>query len=447
MRVLRLAELTLERGSLSHEQSTPPIDDPSWAWTRSTIAHLLDTGFNDGPAQIPFELRGSAWSLLKPLTDDPDPTVDSEERYGTNNMDPTSLAINTIRGTALGAVIKYAVWVHRNLKSDSYSDSWNEATGFDRMPGVRDVLNRHLDRTVEPSYAVHSVYGRWFPWLGLVDETWTEQHVLNIFPLDYSSFLYWEAAWDAYISYCQPYDASLVLLKDEYQLAVTRLDSASTDRKHPLHSHENLATHLMVYYLRGRLDLDGALLASFFAEAVPELRAVALRFTGRSFYHLDDRIPKPLEPPPSKDVIGRAMALWNGRMEVAEAAADPTGYAQEVAQFGWWFIAPAFDADWLLRQLISALRLAGHVESGHLVIRRLGELVSSRPYPVLTALELMTMGEYDDWLVLEEASVMQLLASALASPDGAVREQAEQVTHALGARGHRQFRVLLKPRS
>src|SRR4029434_4917213 len=31
--------------------------DPGWVWTRKTIADLLSAGFEDGPTEMPFELR------------------------------------------------------------------------------------------------------------------------------------------------------------------------------------------------------------------------------------------------------------------------------------------------------------------------------------------------------------------------------------------------------
>ena len=88
--------------------------------------------------------------------------------------------------------------------------------------------------------------------------------------------------------------------------------------------------------------------------------------------------------------------------------------------------------------------LARSVESGHLVIRRLAELTSEYSEQVLEVLDLMMKGQNDDWLVLGEESVMEVLRSALSGP-GNIREKAEEITHGLGARGYRQFRSLLHP--
>jgi hypothetical protein len=440
-RVLRLAKQTLDRGAALRPASAENAPDLPWSWTRSTTAHLLDVGFNDGPAQIPFQLRELAWSVLRPLSDDPDPTEESEERFGGDNMDPTTLAVNTVRGQAIGSVVKYAVWVHRHLEAGRPP---RNAIGFDRMPEVREVLDDHLDLDHDPSYAIHSLYGQWFPWLGLVDEAWAAENVGRIFPADEGHFLYWEAALEAYLSFCRPYDSSLNLLKEEYRRAVGRLARQSPDRKHPMLAWQNLADHLMVYYLRGRLDLDDGLLQEFFNTAPVELRAVALRFIGRSSYTIEDRMPRPLDPPASGELVDRAIALWEARIAVAEAAEDRSAVAPEMAEFGWWFVSPAFDPEWALTQIARALRQAGSVEYGHLVGRRLAELVSAYPEQVLEVLDLMMKGQSDDWLVLGEESVTEVLRSGLSGPED-VRENAEQITHGLGARGYRQFRGLLQP--
>ncbi len=439
--VLRLAKRTLDRGAEFRPGSAENALDLPWSWTRSTTAHLLDVGFNDGPAQIPIHLRELAWSILRPLSDDPDPTQESEERFGGDNMDPSTLAINTVRGQAIGSVVKYAVWVHRQLETASAPAG---TTGFDRMPEVREVLEAHLDLDRDPSYAIHSLYGQWFPWLALVDEAWAAQNVGRIFPADEDRFLYWEAAWEAYVSFCPPYDSALNLLKEEYRRAVARLAEQSPDRQHPMLAWQRLAEHLMVYYLRGRLGIDDELLQEFFNTARAELRSVALRFVGRSSYTIEDRAPRPLDPPMAAEAVDRAMALWEARIAAAEAAEDRSAFAPEMVEFGWWFVSPAFDPEWALIHILRALRLAGSVESGHLVGRRLAELVSARPEQVVEVLDLMMKGQSDDWLVLGEESVIEVLRSALSGPEQ-VREKAEQITHGLGARGYRQFRSVLQP--
>ena len=93
-------------------------------------------------------------------------------------MDLLTLSINTNRGTAMHAVIETALWVRRELEASGNDVS----VGFAAMPEVRDSLDVHLDPRVDPSLAVHAVYGRWLPWLLLLDEAWVQDryHVVVV---------------------------------------------------------------------------------------------------------------------------------------------------------------------------------------------------------------------------------------------------------------------------
>ena len=92
--------------------------DPDWGWTRKAIANLLSEGFgSENEARVPFELRSRAWEVLTPLTEDEEPTPEYETRYGGSNMDPATLSINTTRGEAMHAVVRYATWVREEKQA------------------------------------------------------------------------------------------------------------------------------------------------------------------------------------------------------------------------------------------------------------------------------------------------------------------------------------------
>jgi hypothetical protein len=412
--------------------------DSGWVWTRSTIAHLLELGFDGGAAEMPIELRVLAWSVLEPLTGDAQPSIEEEARYGGSNMDASTYAINTVRGQAIKATMKYALWVHHHL-AESDED---KAAGFDLMPEVREVLNHHIDPQDDPSYAVHSMYGEWFPWLQLIDRAWVKGNLPMIFPPADEAFLYWEVAWDSYISYCPPYDSTFDLIKEEYERAVNRIDIASPDRKHPMLGLDRLGQHLMIFYLRGRVQLDDPLIKTFHKIAPINLRASALRFVGRRFYAVDGDFVHPY-PDIFPETTDRARGLWAKRYGVATAASDAAEFREEIAEFGWWFLSPNFDEEWALTQLQNALRFAGYVEFGHMVVRRLAVLADARTVPVLDALQLLIGGDHQGFLSLAWDSVWGILQSVLRSSEIEVRRRAESLVHELGARGYRQFRELL----
>ena len=159
------------------------------------------------------------------------------------------------------------------------------------------------------------MYGHWIPWLHLLDANWTRANLDRIFPIEDDKYLYWEAAWDNYTAFAPPYDVIFELLRDQYALAVTRLAQASRQpyRSHPMLSHDHFASHLMIFYLRGRLSVDDDLLASFFREASPELRQSAIRFVGRCLYNIEGvSLVVPTVPPPSADLIIELQSCGTG---------------------------------------------------------------------------------------------------------------------------------------
>ena len=176
-------------------------ENPDWSWARGTIATLLEAGLHEGAAEIPFAHRELVWGIIEPLTSDPDPTPEHEAKYGGKNMDPSTMAINTVRGKAFNAVIAYALWVRRHL--DRFAE--RAAVTFDAMPEVRRALDEHLDVAREPSLTIRSVYGRYFPWLQHLDRDWAQTAVARIFPAEPEGAALYAAAWETYLLFCQPY--------------------------------------------------------------------------------------------------------------------------------------------------------------------------------------------------------------------------------------------------
>lgn len=410
--------------------------DPGWGWTRKTIADLLGIGFGGGPAQIPYDLREAVWSVLEPLTEDEEPTPDYEERYGGSNMDPMTLAINTVRGEAIDAVVHYALWVHRHIEQASDAAE-RLAHGFDEMPEVRAVLDRHLDRQNDPALAVRAMYGRWFPWLLLIDLRWATDNLAAIFPPDAADQHYWEAAWEAYISFCHAHDEPFAVLQEEYRRAISRLGQLEPERRQPHGVASRLADHLMTMYWRGKIDFEpGGLLDAFYAQADDELRGWAVASIGRGLQTIDQAGGPPTPTTVETEVVERLKGLWARRLAAAEGATDQRQHAKEMSEFGWWFTSQVFDESWAIDQLVAALRLSGRVDPSHLVLGRLAKTAEGHPRQTIDALRLMIRGDLEGWTVVGwHDELTNVLQTVLASGDQEVRNAAVDLVHELGAGG------------
>ena len=133
------------------------------------------------------------------------------------------------------------------------------------MPEVREVLDRHLDPEAEPSAAIRSAYGRYLPWLIMLDREWVVANLSRIFPEDATLVRLRDAVWETYIVLCAPYNDTLVVLREEYPKTIDRMGTKPERASGPGNPDEHLGDQLMVLYWRGKLTLEepDGLLARF----------------------------------------------------------------------------------------------------------------------------------------------------------------------------------------
>jgi hypothetical protein len=410
-------------------------DDPDWGWSRKTIAGLLGAGLQEGLSMIPFELRGQVWNILEILTNDPDPTPEDEARDGP--IDPPHIAINSTRGEAMQVVVRYALWV-RSFLEIVPDGAEKVARSFREMPEVRRVLEAHLDLAQDPSLAIRSVYGRWFPSLTYLDVEWTKNHVQAIFPCQDGLLRYRDAAWDTYLYYCGPYEIVFDLLKEEYENAVLQLSTPSTTSLAP-HSTSNLVQHLMVFYWQGKLPLDDetGLLARFQERATDALLGEAMEFVGRSLSRPDEPLPE--------EISVRLKKLWEKRLASIRAAATASDHAAELAAFGWWFVSQKFDDAWAMSQLLAVLSLAQKAEPDYLVVERLVTLAATMPIEAVQCLTMMVQGDKESWNIQTwRDDSRKILATAISSCNSAARQAAIELVNRLAARGMSDYKDVIQ---
>ncbi|MDA2933697.1 hypothetical protein MYX82_05085 [Acidobacteria bacterium AH-259-D05] len=435
--VLELCHWVVSQPRTLTERKVQPFDyDANWGPARKAVADLVFRGLEHEELNIPYECREMVWTILKPLADDPEPTPEYEEEYGGSNMDPATLSINTVRGAAIHAVIRYGLWVQRNT---SKAGERKAALAFKDMPEVEAVLEKHLDPAIDPSLAVRAVYGQWFPWILNMDRDWTTDRVDLIFPREESHRAYREAAWETYIMFCQPYTDVFEVVKDQYAFAIDHIGVAAEKKTHLARPDERLAEHLMAFYWWGKISLDDPedLLVKFFAKAPATLRGNALSYVGRSFQNTREEIPE--------DTIKRANALWESRLATAKSCSSVKDFRSEIAAFGWWFVSKKFDDKWVLLNLFESLKIVGRVTRDHSVVEGLAVLAEQYPNFVVQCLEAMLKGDHEAWsLYAWREEVRQILKTVLASGDAEASSLAEDLVHYLGSRGYLEFRNLLK---
>lgn len=399
--------------------------DSGWHWTRSTINSLVVAGLRGN--DIPYELRERVWNIIALLLDDPDP-VSNEENGGVAE-DAYFRAINSIRGYALEGAVEYGLWRRRQAER-----AGRTLPSFQDMPELRRALENCLD---DRSTAVRSVYGRFLPWLLLIDKEWVEGQLERIFPRGQSERPLRRAAWDAYVIYTRVYSNVFPSLRSQYQVATDELAGVQTSKNKSKDPGRKLAEHLFITYWRGAISLDDPLLIAFWRNASDELRGYAMEFIGHAL--------RTLKEPLQADAEARLKALWTERHKAAVEADNKADYREEMSGFGSWFGSGQFDETWVSQQYLTALEFGSRNAALSLVAKRLVELIDRFPYEALRILGKIIDLPQPNWFVLgSRDEITGMLRAALQSSDTLSQKMAREILNRLVARGHSTYAPLAR---
>jgi len=414
--VLELCAWILKAGRSNLDAAQDAEAEQQWGRARRQVAGLLSRGLAQGAAQIPHGERRRVWRVLTVLAEDPDPTPEHEERCREGNMDPVTLSINTTRGEAIHAVVRYALWVE-----GAHAGSGRFAA-MTSVPEVKRLLERHLDPTADPSLAIRSVYGQWFPQFVRLDKDWARRIAPRIFPHEPELGAYFDAAWSAYIVFNRASTDVFEVLRDAYALAVKRLHTGSVRTPFAGDPGERLGAHLLAYRAWGATSGGDDLFAAFWRQAGPDLQRETLAHVGESL-----RETQRLDP----DVHDRLTATWEWILKDANG-----GEAASLARFGAWLATSALEGRWLLRQALAVLNRGIHLEPDFVVYEALPRLALEHPREVVEVLRLMVQTDAQGWsLEGSIGEVREALRIVLAAKDREAQERAEELIHLLAARG------------
>ncbi len=424
--VLDLCQATLDKPREIEGRDARQLADldPGWSWTWQESLRLIQAGMQDGDGCICAEHRALVWSVIEVLSADRQlPAVATRDDDGTG---PATRALNSTRGVAMHAAFQYGWWLRAVQPDDPR-----------RLPAkLAQLLTLHLDVAKEPSDAIRSIYGQWFPNLVSCDARFAAQQVSTIFPAEPELANLWRAAWNSYVRLNRLWPTAYELLGDQYRRAISELESPSSDDQLLGDSGEALVTHLMSLYWQGLIDFgsNDGLLDDFYARASVERRAQALEALGHGLVDAGAL---------AEDGARRLRALWQRRLAAVQESGNPDA-AAELRGYAWWFGSGHLEPDWALAQLRMMLESGGRVEADHVVAERLALLRSSHPLAVVRALELLVETGTREWFVLgSREEITAILTEALAA-GGESEARARDLTNRLVARGHREYNELLQ---
>jgi hypothetical protein len=402
----------------SFGSSDPQFDvgdvDPHWGWARREVATLLETGLELPTAGMTPTAAVAAWPLIDAIVEDPEPDREYEMQYGLQNMDWSTLALNTVRPRGIAALLALWIWLRTNDASSEL------------LPEIRQRAAQHLSTTHDPSLAVRATIGRAVPLLLTHDRQWLEDHLQDVFPVDDTKDDFDWASWSAYLTFWRPHPETFQFLRDRYRRAIGDLGNEPEWRwiRNPS---EALGQHLVGLYASGLAAFEEWLLP-FFDRASVAVRASIMSWIGRS-------------PNPDDEIAGRLIRLWN---ELMSRDRNPSN--DELATFGWWFASGHYDAGWSLATLENVLSRNTSVEADHAVVPRLEELSTSHPVESVRCLLLLVRGVSETWRILGWADAIEsIVRQAAASGSTQASQDAHEVISLLAIRhGQTRFRTLLE---
>ncbi|PZS08006.1 MAG: hypothetical protein DLM70_03005, partial [Chloroflexi bacterium] len=92
------------------------VDSRGWAWARRSVIALLTVVLREVPDAVPSDQQDALWAIIRALTDDPDPSPETEARHVAGKSDLHSLALNSTRSEALRATVFLAWWVRTHSR-------------------------------------------------------------------------------------------------------------------------------------------------------------------------------------------------------------------------------------------------------------------------------------------------------------------------------------------
>lgn len=399
--------------------------DLTWAGARKQIAWLLTNGLRKSPVEIPFHLKKRVWAILAPLVTDPDPTTE-EEAGRAKYSDPSTIAINTVRGVALGAVFSFALWVARH--NPQGKRTWLQFG----MTEARAAVELRLREDESP--AIRSLFGKWLQHLYWLDEDWTRSNIGWIFPLEDHLSSLWTAVWTAYLMFSSTLAVEfLPMLKASYQRSLKLLGTKRPQKTRLGSSDERLGQHLILFYRESVLPLDDPVFRNFFTKADGELRYRTMFSAIRGL--------QTLEKEKQSLVVARLQELWQWRAD--EAIDEIHSDHHELSSFSWWFLKTSFAPEWRLAQLLRTQRKGIKLALDGRVLEELSGLSAHHLSSVLDCLDAIVRNPRNEHWAIYDNHAKDILSRCLGAGHAELQDQAEELIHYIGSLGYLSFGRLL----
>ena len=394
-------------------------------WLHRSVAMLLKTALDVPDSGLLAEHTDTILSILRTLLGSPDPMPADEAEDDT--LDPADRALNSVRGQAAGCLVGFAGWWRRLGGTEN-----------DTPPVLLELLSGELDPGQEPSVAVRTVYGQFFPLLRVCLPGWTSDHLEAIFgspaaesetsqrgpaepPEQTPAEQLGQATFDSYLLANGPQERSFLgLLKPYYEREVIRLRLPPRAWRSALrNTRQAVLDHLLLFMLWGALSADDPLVKLAIRRAGPQEAGEAIGHLGWLIFRAGDTEPS---------MVQQAQDLWSWWRDRAQTRADNgdrDSAAAMVAGFPWWWRANNLDTAWQFRELLQVLKIAPAIETPGLVTQTIANRVEGNEPEAITALDVILVNTTNDVQLQDAVTKAQpALRCLISAPDPAARRRA-----------------------
>ena len=355
-----------------------------WDSVHSALAEMLRELLTekDGLALLDFGLyRDTIFAIVNYLLAYPDPSPSDEQfdvpgsALDTGTMgndavgkwaaDPFHRAINSVRGRAFEAYIRFVLLDGEEIGSD-----------------VKELYEGVLQR--ENTRALMFMFGRHFSIFYFRDKDWTRKLLPQIFPQNSDKKWLYSAAWEGYLSARLYGDMiSDPAIQDLYLRALDLTDSDYPPGQRQFKDPDKgIAEHLALAFMHyNQFGLDHLLLKAFWDNDNPKQHAHFVQSLGRLFISSENSEGFFANKSESKR---RLRVFWDWLLNEQEE--------QSVfMQFGFWINLEKgiFDPAWLAQRLKQTLeKTDGFLEWQHELIKSAPQLAQAAPQETLAIARL-----------------------------------------------------------
>lgn len=393
------------------------------------VAHLLEELFRVKEPSIENDLLSKSGQIIVVLLRQDEPFPDNEDAQG---YDPATHSLNCVHGVAMHSLVSYGLYCERKRKKEM-GDKGTPVM----IPVMKEVLTEKLNKARNPSLAVHSVLGWYFPQFIYLDKKWALENREKIFPVETEKTKYWRAAWSAYIRFSDVFTNVFPELIKHYQMALE--DLTITEKKQGYdRSDEKMATHILKAYLLDmiKLDSEDGLISLFYQKVDDETRSHGNFWLSQV---LDTQKPS------AQDATWQKIwNLWQWRLQEATASNEKSNYSKEISSFSRLMKNVPLELSELYSIIEQTLEFKTDGFEIEEIIKYLGKNCEKYPRLAVLLLHKIILSNQQLYL-LEDAKkgTEKTLIAAMGADDDS-KTKAIEIINIFGERGDYSWRPLLQ---